>query len=347
MSDLAGIVAAVTSSPQTSIVAINLLDGVGTGLYTSDFARATLLWWGEYLRQTGKRGAEAALAISLVPSLATGTGAPGFDPPGEPPEGAHIHARGPEDEAVGVSRASVRDAVRLLDWADDDDLASLEDDGVDLLSTPGDAVYQRSIQSLRKTRFQRSLRTEASGKTITNPNRGSGPILFFTRADVVLDVLGKVREDERADALRDLLGLTHMKAGRQQVAIVFDGRLAEDRDDRGRPTVIDADGHVRFLASPPGWGARRGWGATANLAAIRDPLSGVVGLPERVCGTFPASGGGVVLDAHFLGAPAVPRGDVPGVNDEVYAALLDARLSPAGAPSLADRLDALLNGTAS
>jgi hypothetical protein len=227
----------------------------------------------------------------------------------------------PEGLAGGSLRASVRDAALVAYWATQDDLNELNDDALDLTSQPGQIAYEALANSAPSI-LVRQMRI-ANGKTLTNPAAGADAVFFFTEADLLLTLLGGKAFRERADSARDHLGLVHLRKGPQVAAAVFPSNLVEDRPDRGRPTAVDAGGNPRFLCEPsdPDW--EPGWGRTADLTYS---LEGLSGLPERICGPFPATTSDEIeVEFHLLGSVRLPRGDVQGVGDVEFADFLEAR----------------------
>ncbi len=349
MADSTAIADRLLSSDAGVIACVNILDGVDVGLYDEAFAATVFWWWGEYVVQTGSFGLDIASALGKLIDLANGRGPDGFLPPAIPLAGVHIHCRREDDRFATEERGSVRDAASLGYWAHPEDRRDLKDDGVNLRARDGTEAYKETMAALRKRGNVRSVRLDLhSNATLTNKERGSDAILFFTLARDLIALIAACGERARADRARDSLGLVHVEPRVQHILVVFPSGNAEDRADRGRPTVLDSGGNTRFLSLPSGYDGADAWGRTADLEQIPAGWPDVGRLPERVCGPYPDYAGKApvpaAVDVHFLGAASVPRDDGIGKHDDIYAGLLhDRRLATHGKP-LRKVIEDLLQG---
>ena len=187
------------------------------------------------------------------------------------------------------------------------------------------------------------------GKSLTRPDLGDRAILWYTKLDSLEGVLSGCADIEhRADAARDKLGLIHLGTMEPIAAVELPPETTDDREDRGRPTFVEAGVHPRFCCgdgpTPPA-----PWGMTVDLGALSDPTTAsVTGLPERVCGRTPNGaervGSETRLAVRFLGVPRTSRRRFDGDGDEEFARRLDDQEVRRGRyVPLADRLVDLCN----
>ena len=150
-----------------------------------------------------------------------------------------------------------------------------------------------------------------------------GELLWFTRREELADAVAEEEETARGQRARDILGLSHRKAGEALVAVHFPSS-AVARTSR-RPTFIDAAGYLRFMAGPETAAGRadRAWGRTADLRAFEDGLATMDGCPERVAEPVPAGAltGDGLFEFEMLGT--VRRATATGdAEDEAFATRL-------------------------
>ena len=328
----------IWSSVPGRIAALNLLAGERIGQFDEATLRAILIWWGEYSEQSGFPPSAVAIALGALVDLFEGKYPAGFNPPLTKLRDPHILDRNIAGLSSSELGASVRDALLVGRWGD---TTELDDDGIDLAARPGEIAYRRLVAVADKTW---SLATRP-GRTITNPARPVRAIMYYTKAVPLVTELNSVVFGERADLVRDRLGLVHCDKGDRLVLLTFDSALVEARPDRGRPTAVDAAGHARFVCDIPGNHGVDGWGQTADLAQFSGGRGICCGLAERVCGPFPRdSSVSVEVRLRVLGAVQLPRSDGPNQGDDKFLDALE-RLYQTLAPGILprDKISSLLS----
>ena len=297
------------------IAALNLFGGFSIGQFSHHELKDIFRLWVNYIDFAGKGPGEAALALGMLRYLYH-TPPVGYVAPLVPAFDPYIVDRISGGLGVGSRGSCVKSAAFVSDWGDTKDL---EDNGIDFKASPGTAKYDRLAGDPDRT----YVVEVKAGKTVSNPRDGACAIMFYTEAGRLWSELAPLAFEERADGARDRLGLVMEAGGSNLVHLTFEGDLAENRLDRGRPTAIDAGGYPRFACDLNNGGATRNWGQTADLSRCLPNTIGE-GLPERVCGPFPpTTPAKVEIEVRFLGRPDVPRRDLPGVDDDVFADALD------------------------
>jgi len=312
------------------IAALNLLAGERIGQFDEATLQASLIWWGEYSEQLSLDPTAVAVALGALVDLFEGKYPPGFSPPPTKLPDPHILDRDIAGLASSEHGASVRDALLVGRWGD---TTELDDDGIDLAARPGTIAYRR-LEAVADRTWTLTTRL---GRTITNPARPVRAVMYYTKAAPLVAELDSVAFGERADLVRDRLGLVHYDKGDRLVLLTFDSALAEARPDRGRPTAVDAGGHARFVCDLSGNRGVDGWGQTADLAQFYGGHGICGGLTERVCGPFPRDArASVNMHLRVIGAVQLPRSDGPSHGDDNFANALE-RLYRTLAPGISPR----------
>lgn len=262
------------SGHEGEIIVCNILDGREAGLYGDDEIKLYFDWWMALCEHIGASDLRSILAVmdkltpnGLPPDFRPSVARPDFlficrrqhrRPSGTPTISAVLPAfvvRG-KSTLDSCRRLAVKGGCVLMmstrsDWA--------EDDVRSFLSIPDSERYVE-IQP---------------GAEIGNE------ILWVTITDRLKAAIA--RAAGKADAARDILGLSHRRKPDVLVALHFPWRGVDHRRS-GRPTFMDARVHNRFMSLPRRAANRkaRSWGRTLDLGAVpRRRLKD--GLPERVC----------------------------------------------------------------
>jgi hypothetical protein len=167
---------------------------------------------------------------------------------------------------------------------------------------------------------------------------GGGGVLWFTPRSEVERVLSDTSEGERADRLRDVLGLFFPERveGSDRQARADNRRFvlhipvaAVQNATHARPTFVEAAGYSRFMAcsashthSPPG-----PWGQTADLASLHARGKLDDGLPERIVVRRSAGDlNGMDIEFDYVGEIGNSRGKRPRDRDPAFARALCRQL---------------------
>ena len=322
---------ALLGTPIGRIVAINMLAGLRLGLCDLDGLCPVLTAWDALVMRRGYTGEEVPAALIKLKESSAGASVPTM----------HVICRLPLSQEDRGIMACVRQSHILESCLHKDDLQELRVRGIDLKARPGTASYRRSLE-MADTSAPEDLRL-GSGKSLTRPDLGDRAILWYTKLDSLEDVIAACASVEHlADAVRDKLGLSHFGTRVSIAALELPSAMTDDREDRGRPTFVEAGSHSRFCCGvgPP---SPAPWGTAVDLDALAGPRNAdAAGLSERVCGRTPNPSGDGLREARlrlrFLGAPRIPRQDFEGVGNEQFARRLEEGEVAEGGTPLADQL---------
>ena len=126
--------------------------------------------------------------------------------------------------------------------------------------------------------------------------RLSSGIVWFTPYLEIPDVLTACAPEDRAERIRDYLGLVHYctmsdPAPTHLFGLTFPGEAA-DKAGHYRPCALDSLDNSRFMVP---FSSSPDWGATADLAVVNARIAPPTGAPERVANQ--------IWDEDFDGAP--------------------------------------------
>ncbi len=165
----------------------------------------------------------------------------------------------------------------LRDVLSREDRLRLRREGLALPSSAAEFMANSTINEWRgKPASVRTARFE--------PSKSLGrAVAWFTRRDDLMRATASVRDADRAQRTRDVLGLAHHRAGTMLAVLHFPPATLAGIVS-ARPTFADATSHRRFKTWPDGPGARRRrhWGTTADLEALDAAATSVDGCRERV-----------------------------------------------------------------
>lgn len=312
------------ATPAGQIVLWNLFDGHREGLFQGNDLRRFSHWWRSALPSIDAAaplpdGADPLFVtldlLRLEPShwRALWSTYPGLSALGEKPEFRLLckrMTRHPGDGAMLLTTLTTEDLFIYLGADSRNEL--LAQAGLD---TIGDgsrlhAVIRGTPQSIRAD----SLRP---GKHLGRP----GGILWYTTAG---SVDAAIRRCD-SDAVRDQLGLIHILADADLMAVTYSARKPTQRHT-ARPTAVDAGSNRRFKTRADRSRARRrsSWGHTAHLAQIATGASSCDGAPERVALPIPTDD---LVDVQLrpIGRTSIRRGATSEDCDRVFNARLARR----------------------
>jgi hypothetical protein len=149
-------------------------------------------------------------------------------------------------------------------------------------------------------------------------------LCWFTKRDMADRVISasSSRED-RANALRDALGLIEYVSGRCLLIITFpkEALLSLPGLAVAQPTFADGAGakNRRFAASQPGTthvvNLRSEWGSTVDLGKFAKGLANACGMPERISHPVPIND--AVFKVEYVGRFAAWLRDPHTVDDMI------------------------------
>ena len=299
------------------IVACNVLAGVEHQLVGRAWAKEMLAWIGR-LGSYADYASPEKLVVALQ-DLQTGRLSPTVPPQDRLPD---IRLRG--DATPSPFQVEVSCVVRtdvLQDIVSHADKLRLRREGLAWPSSPAEFMANSTISEWRdKPASVRTVRFE--------PSKSLGrAVAWFTRRDDLMRATASVKDADRAQRTRDVLGLVHHKAGKMLAALHFPPATLSGVAS-ARPTFADATSHRRFKTWPDGPGARRRrhWGTTADLEAFDAADTSIDGCRERVTrGIIGATLGDGRFEFELLGSVRASVGTGEAADTTFAARLTEGR----------------------
>ncbi len=277
--------------PQWVIVMCNLLAGLKAKLYSESFVKKAIGDWREsYLRylSAGEPNPVAAAIHDMA-------------------DYNRMHVTVETDANISCTHSlpAIRASQLTTDPEDRSSLAANTKLGTGHPSSPRFTATQ--------------LVKISKGRVIGDPKRPERPVFLASFRDIE----PLLKNEDKADQIRDKLGLVNWKEGTEYVMLKFQGEQLASLQ-HGRPTFADAGSHRRFkaTASAKENQKKRDWGFALDLKAFAQRNNSPDGGRERICNQIRGESLAPEVQLHPLGFVAKARGDTIDDNDDAYAAFL-------------------------
>lgn len=185
----------------------------------------------------------------------------------------------------------------------------------------------RTLQTASRDKLPWAESGAHLGKPFGKPAHEPRMILcWFTKSTSIEDAMsGLGSRGDKANRLRDALGLIEIRSGRSMLLISFPGNALHSVPGLvvAQPTFADAV-NDRFAAFQPGqtqaFNRTADWGSTVDLGKFADGLPDACGMPERI--SYPVPINVAVFGVEYVGRLTSSRGQSSADDDLRFAAWL-------------------------